>query len=74
MINLSVTGIIRDYHVFSREFWLSYKAIEAVIDPIKWESIKMTLLKSKKIDNKILSMIDQEAYNLKRAEIDAEWA
>ena len=73
MINLSVTGIIKDYHVFSREFWLSYKAIEAVIDPIKWESIKIPLLKSKKIDEKILSMVNIEEYNLKRAEIDQEW-
>ena len=50
MTNLSVTGIIRNYHYFDREFWLSYKALEAVMNPVEWNYIKMTLLKSKRID------------------------
>lgn len=73
MINLSVTGIIRNYHCFEREFWLSYKALEMVMAPNEWENVKMMLLKSKRIDEKLLNKIDRNQYELKKAEIDAEW-
>lgn len=73
MINLAVTNIVNNYHTFEREFWLSYKAIEAVMDPIKWEYYKTILLKSKRIDQKILNEINIDEYEQKRAEIDADW-
>ena len=73
MTNLSVTQIINSYKIFSRNFWLSYKALEAVMQPEEFEKIKMTLMKSKWIDPKILERIDKTEYELKRAEIDLEW-
>ena len=73
MTNLSVTGIIRNYHYFDREFWLSYKALEAVMNPVEWGQIKMTLLKSKRIDQKLIEEVGIEKYNEKVKEIDAEW-
>ena len=73
MINLAVTNLIKDYHVFSRDFWLSYKALEAVMSQDAFDSIKMKLMKSKWIDPKILDTIDKNQYEIKKAEIDAEW-
>jgi len=73
MNNLSVTGIVNSYHTFEREFWLSYKAMEAVMNPNDWDNVKMTLLKSKRIDPKLFNLVDKDAYELKRSEIDADW-
>lgn len=73
MNNLSVTGIVNSYHTFEREFWLSYKALEAVMAPSEWDNVKMTLLKSKRIDDKILQKVNKDQYEFKRAEIDADW-
>lgn len=42
-MNLAVTHLIHTYKTFSRDFWLSYKALEAVMDPALFESIKLTL-------------------------------
>ena len=33
-MNLSVTGILHNYKTFSRDFWLQYKALEAVMEGI----------------------------------------
>lgn len=73
MNNIAVTGIINNYHTFEREFWLSYKALEAVMIPIEWDNVKMSLLKSKRIDDKIFKTADKSVYDQKRAEIDADW-
>lgn len=73
MTNIAVTSLIKDYHVFSRDFWLSYKALEAAMDPMSFENIKMTLLKSKRIDPKIFEQVDKEKYEQIRLEIDLEW-
>lgn len=73
MINLAVTQLINTYKVFSRDFWLSYKALEAVLQKEEFEKIKMTLMKSKRIDPKILEKIDKSEFELKKAEIDLEW-
>lgn len=72
-MNLAVTNIIRDYHGFEREFWLSYKALEAVMDPILWDEVKMHLLQSKRIDAKYLAMVKEDEYELAKAQIDADW-
>lgn len=73
MTNLSVTSLINTYKVFSRNFWLSYKALEAIMVPSEFEKIKMTLMKSKWIDPKIFEKVDKNAFELKKAEIDFEW-
>ena len=65
-MNLSVTGIIKNFHCFDREFWLSYKALEAIMDPNEFKNIKMTLLKSKKVNPKIINLVGEEIFNLKR--------
>lgn len=73
MANIGVTNLISQYHFFEREFWLSYKALEQVVDPIKWNEMKMTLLKSKRIDDKIFLSVSREEYEKKKSEIDSEW-
>lgn len=73
MNNLSVTGIVNSYHTFEREFWLSYKALEAIMNPMLFNTIKVNLLKSKRIDPKYFYMVDVNEYELKKSEIDAEW-
>lgn len=73
MTNISVTGILREYKVFSRDFWLQYKALEAVMLPEEWNNVKMILLRTKRIGPEILQKVDIEAYELKKAEIDADW-
>lgn len=73
MTTLSVCNTIASYKQFSREFWLSYKALEKVMDPILFDSVKTKLMKSKRIDPKLFDKIDKEAYEQARAEIDADW-
>lgn len=43
------------------------------MDPALFESIKLTLQKSKRIDPKLFEKIDIAAFEQKKAEIDAEW-
>lgn len=73
MINLSVTGIIHSYHVFDREFWLSYKTLEAMMTPEVWSDTKLLLLKSKRIDDKYFKTIDRQLFESNRAALDVEW-
>lgn len=73
MENLSVSQILNSYHCFDREFWLSYKTLEAIMLPENFAEIKMSMLKSKKLPQNLFELVDQQAYELKRAEIDFEW-
>ena len=73
MTNLAVTKILSSYRQFSRQFWLQYKALEAVMNPTLFDSIKLTLQKSKRIDPKFLEQVNIEEFEQKKAEIDAEW-
>lgn len=73
MINISVTGILREYKSFSRDFWLQYKALEALIPEVEWGNVKMQLLKTKRIDDKILQLVDPVDFEVKKQEIDLEW-
>lgn len=73
MTNLAVTNILKNYKQFSRNFWLQYKALESIMDPIKFDSIKLHLMKSKRIDPKFLIDIDIELFQQKQFEIDADW-
>ena len=72
-MNLSVTGILHNYKTFSRDFWLQYKALEAVMDPFLFDNIKLKLQKSKRIDPKYLENIDIAEFEQKKFEIDADW-
>ena len=73
MTNISVTGILREYKTFSRDFWLQYKALEAIMPEAEWNNVKMILLRTKRVGPEILAQVDIEAYELKKAEIDADW-
>lgn len=73
MTNISVTGILRDYKSFSRDFWLQYKALEAIMQPEAWNNVKLQLLRTKRIDDKILSLVNAEEFEVKKQEIDLEW-
>jgi hypothetical protein len=73
MKTISVTQVINNFKKFDREFWLSYKALEAVMPPVVFDECKMKLLKSKRIDQSILSLVNVEEFELKKLEIDAEW-
>lgn len=72
-MNLSVTGILHSYKTFSRDFWLQYKALEAVMDPYLFDDIKIKLQKSKRIDPKYLEYVDKELFEQKKFELNAEW-
>lgn len=73
MTNISVTGILREYKSFSRDFWLQYKALEAVMPEAEWNNVKMILLRTKRVGPEILAKVDLQEYELKKAEIDADW-
>lgn len=73
MTNISVTGILREYKSFSRDFWLQYKALEAIMQPEAWNNVKLQLLRTKRIDDKILSLVNTEEFEVKKQEIDLEW-
>lgn len=73
MTNLSVTGVVNSLHYFEREFWLTYKTLEAMMTPEEWNNTKMYLLKSKKIDDKCFEHIDKNLYEINKAALDAEW-
>lgn len=68
-MNLSVVNLINDYHVFDKEFWLSYKTLEKLHPD--FESIKMSLLKTKRINKKHLVGI--ENFEEERQILQNEW-
>lgn len=73
MTNISVTGILREYKSFSRDFWLQYKVLEALIPEPEWINVKLQLLRTKRVDQKILSLVDPTEFEVKKQEIDLEW-
>lgn len=73
MNTISITQIINNFKKFDREFWLAYKALEQIMDPILFEECKMKMLKSKKVDSVILSNVNLEEFECKKQEIDLEW-
>lgn len=74
MDRLSCTQIIRDYHCFQKNFWLSYKTLEKVLPEIQFSDIKMKLLKSKKIILDSIPNLDIELFNTERGLLDKEWS
>lgn len=72
-MNLSVTGILKDYKTFSREFWLSYKVLEKIMPVSKFEEIKLRLLKAKKIPSEVMDMVDESVFTREKELLDQEW-
>ena len=68
-MNLSVVNLINDYHVFDRDFWLNYKTLEKIHPD--FESIKMSLLKTKRVDKKHL--VGVENFEIEKELLSAEW-
>lgn len=68
-MNLSVVNLINDYHVFDRDFWLGYKTLEKLHPD--FNDIKMSLLKTKKINAKFLEEV--ENFEVEKALLEAEW-
>lgn len=73
MNKLSVTGIINAYHCFDREFWLSYKTLEKLLDKNVFDSIKVSLMKSKRIDEKLIQQVGKDNFEIERSLLDVEW-
>lgn len=72
-MNISVTGLINNYKKFEKDFWLSYKTLERLLSPEKFNAIKLTLLKSKRIDERYINCVGVENFETERQLIDAEW-
>lgn len=69
---ISVTQLIGEYKIpFDSEFWSSYKACEAIMDPTSFSSIKQVLLQTKIWNNKFLNTykINKEEFFNKKQEI-----
>lgn len=73
MNKISVTGIVNSYHVFDREFWLAYKTLEKLLSKEDFDSIKLQLMKSKKIPHNILEKVGLETYEIELQLLDVEW-
>lgn len=69
MQNLAVTRLVSDYHVFDSEFWLGYKTLEKFYPD--FESIKMNLLKSKKVLDKYTALVPN--YEVEKELLATEW-
>lgn len=68
---ISTTQLIHSYHHFDKDFWLSYKTLEK-LHP-NFDSIKMSLLKSKRIDAKVMKEVDEQVFTTERQLLQAEW-
>lgn len=73
MITFSVTNLIKQYHVFSKNFWLDYKTLEKLLTPDQFKDIKVLLLKTKKADEHILQLVDPVVFKTERDLLELEW-
>lgn len=71
MKRFSVTCMIQSYHIFDKDFWLDYKALEAIIPAEQFEEIKVQLMRAGKVRESVIP--DKEQFQIKRAEIEADW-
>lgn len=72
MEKISPTSLLRDLHVFEKDFWLGYKTLEKLLPPERFNEIKLSILKSKRFD-KYLKEVDIQQYETEKALLDAEW-
>ena len=63
--------MLNDFHVFDSDFWLSYKTLEKLHPD--FDSIKMFLLRAKRVDPKYLKGIDETVFKTERDLLEAEW-
>ena len=73
MQRLAVTSVIKDYHHFDKDFWLSYKTLEKVLPEVQFQDMKMKLLKSKKIILESIPNLDIEQFKVERELLNKEW-
>lgn len=73
MERISFSSILNTYRIYDRQFWLEYKTLQKVMNPLRFDEIKMSLLRSKRIDEKYLSEIDIDEYNTELQLLDDEW-
>lgn len=73
MQRLAVTNVIKDYHHFDRDFWLSYKTLEKILPVMQFEDMKMKLLRSKKVILDTIPGLDIEQFQVERELLDKEW-
>lgn len=72
-MNIAVTNLLKNYKIFERDFWLSYKAIEKILPEEEFNEIKMKMLRSKKINSVIKSKLNMEAFEEAKQALDLEW-
>lgn len=73
---VSVTTLIHKYcQEFDEEFWSSYKALQLVLDPDVFSSIKSGLLKTKKFRKEMIEQLglEQDVFNDAKNQILKEW-
>jgi len=68
-MNISVTNTINAFHSFSKKFWLAYKTLEKLHPD--FDSIKMSLLRTKRVDPKYLEGLT--TYETELALLEKEW-
>lgn len=73
MYRISPTSLIREYHTFSKDFWLSYKTLEKMLPEIQFADMKMKLLKSKKIILNLIPGLDIDQFKIEREILEKEW-
>ena len=72
---ISVTTLISKFHEkFDKEFWLSYKTLEQILDKDYFAKIKPILTKDKKIKDEFLKGIDFDTFVSIRKSIEDEWS
>lgn len=70
---IGVTSLIKSYHHFDQDFWVAYKALEALLDPEEFKNSKISILKSKKIPPKLIEKVGEEAFETEKQVIKQEW-
>lgn len=73
MERISPSSILRELHSFDKQFWLAYKTLEKLMPIERFNEIKLSLLKSKRVNEKYLQEVDINTYNAELALLDAEW-
>lgn len=73
---VSVTTLIKEFDNFDEDFWSSYKALEAIVGPEKFMTVKKQLLEYKIFTDKVLESLEvnKEEFLIAKENILKEWA
>ena len=73
---VSVTTLIKEFDNFDEVFWSSYKALEAIVGPEKFMTVKKQLLEYKIFTDKVLESLEvnKEEFLIAKENILKEWA